>query len=291
MNLHTPQLNIVIERRFSVIKEGALAMLLNAKLNDIAQKMLWKEAVHTCERIRNSMANTGSTTSPFESFIGENPKITGSFSEFGRIIYVTKRDKFKKKMTDKCFNAIMVGYTDNNTRDTYKLYNTETKRVIMNRDVKWANWKNTDPAENLKMFCEAEKEDLVPGIEEDIFTSNPEENMPLHLIPEEGEIVRPNENSEKSSELTYLKKYADTSAYDRVFNALKKLDTLYNPMMQKMHDLVIEGNYKVTGDTRFITIVEHEDDKIQWACSTSIYTDAGEPETLKEAMTRPNGHL
>ena len=37
--------------------------------------------------------------------------------------------------------------------------------------------------------------------------------------------------------------------------------------------------------------MEHKDDKIQRACSTSISTDAGEPETPKEAMTRPNGHL
>ena len=62
-------------------------------------------------------------------------------------------------------------------------------------------------------------------------------------------------------------------------------------MMQNMHGPVIEVNYKVTRDTRVIPIVEHKDDKIQWACSTSISMDAGEPETLKEAMTRPNGHL
>ena len=32
----------------------------------------------------------------------------------------------------------------------------------MTRDVKWMDWKNTDPAETLKIFCEAHKEDLVP---------------------------------------------------------------------------------------------------------------------------------
>ena len=37
--------------------------------------------------------------------------------------------------------------------------------------------------------------------------------------------------------------------------------------------------------------MEHEYDKIQWACSTSITTDSGQPDTLKEAMTRQNGHL
>ena len=47
--LHTPQLNVVIERRFADIEEGAIAMLLNAKLNDTDQKVLWEEAVHMCE--------------------------------------------------------------------------------------------------------------------------------------------------------------------------------------------------------------------------------------------------
>ena len=60
--------------------------------------------------------------------------------------------------------------------------------------------------------------------------------------------------------------------------------------MEKMHEPVIEDNYKVTGDTREIPIVEHEDDKIQWVCSTSISKDYGYPETLKEATTTPNGH-
>ena len=30
---HTPQLNVVIERRFADIEEEAIAMILNAKLN------------------------------------------------------------------------------------------------------------------------------------------------------------------------------------------------------------------------------------------------------------------
>ena len=57
-----------------------------------------------------------------------------------------------------------------------------------------------------------------------------------------------------------------------------------------MHKTVIKGNYKMKEDTIIIPIVEHEDDDIQWACGTSISTDAGELATLKEEMTRPNGH-
>ena len=117
--------------------------------------------------------------------------------------------------------------------------------------------------------------------------------MPVKVTPDEVERVRPNKISENSSELTYLNKDvdADMSAYDRVLYSLKKLDTLYNPTMHKMHNPFIEGNYKVTGDTRVIPIVEHKDDEIQWACSTSISTGAGEPDTLKEVMTMPNGYL
>ena len=117
--------------------------------------------------------------------------------------------------------------------------------------------------------------------------------MTVHVMPDEVENVRPKGNSEKSSDFTYHNKDADTdmSSYNRVLNALKKLDTLYNPMLKKMNDPFIKRNYKVIGDTRFISIMKHKDGEIQWACSTSIYTDAREPETIKEAMMRPNGNL
>ena len=57
----------------------------------------------------------------------------------------------------------------------------------MTRDIKWADFKMTNPAETLKISRNAEKESLVPGIEEDIIpTSKPEEKMHVHVIPDEG---------------------------------------------------------------------------------------------------------
>ena len=89
-----------------------------------------------CKRVRNSMTTMGSTKSQFGILYGEKPNIIGLFSEFGCIAYITKRDKLKKHITEKIYNTIMVGYTYNNTRDTYKLYNPDNKRVIMTRGVK-----------------------------------------------------------------------------------------------------------------------------------------------------------
>ena len=62
-------MNVFIERVFSIIKELLLAIMINDKINDTDQKMLWAESVRTCTRVRNSMANTGSTTSPFKKYM------------------------------------------------------------------------------------------------------------------------------------------------------------------------------------------------------------------------------
>ena len=51
----------------------------------------------------------------------------------------------------------MVVYADDHTKDIYKLYNLETKIVVMNRDVKWADCKMTDPAETLKMLRKSDE--------------------------------------------------------------------------------------------------------------------------------------
>ena len=62
----------------------------------------------------------------------------------------------------------------------------------MNRDVKLAGWKMTYLEETLKIFRKSNKKYLVPDIEEEIITtSEPEDNMPVHVIPCEGEKVRP----------------------------------------------------------------------------------------------------
>ena len=70
-------------------------MIINVKLKQLTDKMLWEEAVHTCKCVRNSMLATNSQKSLFEMFYGEKPNIIGSFSEFRCITYVTKRGNIK----------------------------------------------------------------------------------------------------------------------------------------------------------------------------------------------------
>ena len=80
-----PQLNSVTERRFALIKAVVLDMILNTKLNDTDQKMLWSVAVHTYKGIQKNISTTVSTESPFENFHEEQPNIIDLFSGFGLI--------------------------------------------------------------------------------------------------------------------------------------------------------------------------------------------------------------
>ena len=57
-------------------------------------------------------------------------------------------------MKDRTYKAIVVGYTNNHTGYIYKLYNTEAKRVITKRDIKWAERKMIDPAGTMNILCD-----------------------------------------------------------------------------------------------------------------------------------------
>ena len=85
--------------------------------------------------MHTSMATTGIMNISLE-FLWRKPNIVGSFSEFGHIAYVKKRENIKRQTKDKTYKEIIVGYDENQTRDTYKLYNKETKRVIISRYIK-----------------------------------------------------------------------------------------------------------------------------------------------------------
>ena len=79
----------------------------------------------------------------------------------------------------------------------------------------------------MKIFSDFNEEELVPGMEEVIqegktHTSYPEDPLHVHVIPDEVESSRMNENI-NSLEPSYLKKATDKdmSAYDRVQRAHK----------------------------------------------------------------------
>jgi hypothetical protein len=78
----------------------------------------------------------------------------------------------------------MVGYADDHSPDTYRMFNPDTNKVIPSRDVRWADWKRTDPYEELNVFKQvAETKNEVPlGIDDIALVQSANSNAP-NVIP------------------------------------------------------------------------------------------------------------
>ena len=57
-----------------------------------------------------------------------------------------------KNWEPKAMKYAMVGYALDHTEDTYRLYNLETKRVVLSRDVRWAEWNKLKPTDRVSIF-------------------------------------------------------------------------------------------------------------------------------------------
>ena len=158
---HTPQHNGVVERGFVIVRQRALAMMLSAKLTDEYQGLLWAEAVHTATRLTNSTVNSVTKRSPDDMFYGEmNPRRPYKlYKQFGRVGWVTARHGIKK-LDARSFKCVFLGYSEDHSQDTYRMYNHETNTVINTRDVKWSEWHGTNaPTDGLgKIYKDNAKE-------------------------------------------------------------------------------------------------------------------------------------
>jgi hypothetical protein len=96
-------------------------------------KEFWAEAVATAVYILNRCPTKSvQEKTPEEAWSGRRPSIR-HLRVFGCIAYVHVPDQIRKKLDDKGEKCIFIGYSSNSK--AYKLYNPETKKVIISRDV------------------------------------------------------------------------------------------------------------------------------------------------------------
>jgi hypothetical protein len=266
---NTPQQNGVVERKIYTDKNRAHAMLISARLTPEAQDLLRAEAVATAELISNMLAGPDGI-SPNMRWNGEPGKLKAKdLVEFGRIGYVTDRTKFKAKMAEKATKCIMVGYATNHSSDTYRVYDPLTKKVRLSRDVKWAEWKRTDPSETMKIFSKEHKNGSPAGISEE--DSDDERPTPPDIVPmDEDEDtassrVHETERNERDLEQQRSKKLA---------RELARLDWNVKPPARNM----------IEDDDAEEEAKDGEENDVQFVFSTSLSSDPGEPKTLKEAL-------
>jgi hypothetical protein len=150
---NAPQMNGVVERRFVILKQRALAMMISADLVKTIREKLWCEAVDCANDLENISASAVRGLFPGEMMTGKLSKLFPMLQPFGRIACVTIRKKFKAAWKEKPVKHIMVGCAKNHTADTCRMHCPTTKAISETRDVAlWAEWKKIDPKSNMSIF-------------------------------------------------------------------------------------------------------------------------------------------
>ena len=235
----TPQQNGRVERAFATLYGRMRAMFNDAGIGETMKGHLWAEAANMATQIDNVLVKNSNKRTPFEKFTGTKPRYARNLRAFGDMCIVL--DQSKKKIRSKLDNrgilGMMVGYHDDHAGDVYRLYNPKTKRIMTSRDVRWLNklygayYSEQDTGSR---FAELGRD----MSDSDESSDSEDEGATNQLIkPVTRAAVPPSHRSRRTKN-------------PRLNNALKKLNTSYNPtimgaialnMMEPMEDFAFVG--------------------------------------------------
>ncbi|XP_071927597.1 uncharacterized protein [Coffea arabica] len=141
---YTPQQNSVAERKNRTVMDMVRSMMQSKGI----PKSLWAEAISCAIYVLNgcpTRCNFGKT--PQIIWTSMKPDIS-YFKVFGYLAYAHVPDHLRKKLDDKAEKYIFIGYS-HETKE-YKLFNSNTRKVIVSRDVTFDehgiwDWSRKDP--------------------------------------------------------------------------------------------------------------------------------------------------
>jgi hypothetical protein len=299
---NTPQTNGVSERRFKTDRDRALAMMFEARLDQSTRDKLWAEAVNAASNIGNLGVTGKNEKSCNEMYTGVKSKGIGMLIQFGRIGYVTIRTKIKKKMIDKTIKCINLGPAEDHSSETYRLYNPETEKVILSRDVKWAAWNKVDPTQDLTIF-----EGKVPkagmGEDEELYETTEDEvdekagatldDEPIQDVPRKGKTVFSPARTRAASKAGRID--ADTSAKTNLTATLKEPPELVTARRVEFKLPIEEVETEATKElateddaaednAAADDATEEDTTSAHFVYNASIVSDPGTPTTYREAL-------
>ena len=203
------------------------------------------------------------------------------------------------KLEERAVKCIFVGYSTSHSGDTYRMYNPETKRIVLSRDVKWAEFRKIDPKENMDMFIKYDSTDVVPGIDElvvevkKIDEIDENQKVKIHVLPEEKNDK--NVNVTKNSEMERIE--PELNRLDRLEREMKKIDTSYNPTLpipEQENQPIRDGNAVVTGNANIVPIEIPREEMADFCAevhNTAVNSDVGDPTTFNGALSTSRGQM
>lgn len=134
---HNPEQNGTAERKNRTLLDTARCMLMDAELPN----HFWAEAVNTANYVRNRMpARSLDGKTPFEAWTGNVPDIS-NLRIFGSKVYYLDRNPERSKLDQRGHEGVFLGYSDESKG--YRIWSKEKRKVIVSRDVKFFEFKNT----------------------------------------------------------------------------------------------------------------------------------------------------
>ena len=125
---HSQFMNGKMERHFQTTANMARSMLSFADLPNTYWVLAFDAAVY----IRNRVWSTGAKGIPFEILTGTRPDVS-HFRVFGCPAYVHTPESQQRKLSEKAWKGIFVGYCTDSP--AWKIYNPITRRVLHSRNV------------------------------------------------------------------------------------------------------------------------------------------------------------
>ena len=278
---NTPQQNGVVERRFVTCRDRSQAMMLGASLDEKHQGLLWCESTATATRLSNIVPNSVRPKPPDELWYESVPKLHGSLIRWGQIGYVTIRSKKVPKLAAKSVKCVCVGYAEDHASDCYRMFNPETGKVSISRDVTWVEWHGSQEVpESLRMFAKDMEVDCKDDQIEDTVIAAP--STP-HVIPDYDEDgIKAGRKGEGVTDadgrsITLLPSAessgsAKSKSTTRAERERARLHTYYNPTMERVSDDEDESGEQ-SGNV-----------EVHYVFNAELASDPGEPKTFWEAL-------
>ncbi len=137
----TPMQNGVVERAFPTLIGRVRAMMNNAGFTKEMRAKLWAECARTATMIENNMPDKKDENPPSVKLYQRQSSWMKNLRTFGEIAVVnnTSKSKIAKKLENKGKICMLVGYSEEHPKGTYRFMDLNTKKVIMSRDVSWMN--------------------------------------------------------------------------------------------------------------------------------------------------------
>ena len=134
-----PQQNILVEKGFVTLANCAWAEMIEANLPEFEKYVLWREACnHATQTDGLCIVESGGVSKTrYEPFHDPMPPFVGHLQTWGEAGTVMIKDKRMSKIATCGVQCIFVGYALNHVSDMYRMFNPETKHILISQNVVW----------------------------------------------------------------------------------------------------------------------------------------------------------